>query len=270
MTGPGSGSQVQARKMARGRTAGGGENQMPKVAVRSKTAKQELPVTKKTPARRARAEATAIAARRPRDATATAKRILKSAIAEFAAHGYAGARIDAIARRADANMRMLYHYFGSKNALYVKVLEAVFDDIRLQEQRLNLQNEAPLPAMIRLFDFTYDHFASNPLFIRILTSENLLGAKHLSRSARVSALSSPLLVAMRDVLKRGEDEGAFRKDIDPLQLYVSMVAMSYFHISNAPTLSHLFSSNLSTTRWRAERRQHATDMFTAYLISEAA
>src|SRR6266540_4352767 len=146
---------------------------MPKVAARSKAAKPKLPAAKKTATRWARAESTAMGARRPRDATATAKRILKSAIAEFAAHGYAGARIDAIARRADANMRMLYHYFGSKNALYVKVLEAVFDDIRLQEQRLNLQNEAPLLAMIRLFDFTYDHFASNPLFIRILTSENL-------------------------------------------------------------------------------------------------
>ena len=160
---------------------------------------------------------------------------------------------------------MLYHYFGSKNALYVKVLEAVFDDIRLQEQRLNLQNEAPLPAMIRLFDFTYDHFASNPLFIRILTSENLLGAKHLSRSARVSALSSPLLVAMRDVLKRGEDEGAFRKDIDPLQLYVSMVAMSYFHISNVLMLSASVQFE-PVDRPLARRGGRMPDMFTDTLF----
>lgn len=282
MTTRGGASEDQMPGTAKGRRVGEGNNEMPKLAARSKAAKlkpvaatssvaksktAKSSAANKPATRRARAESPAAAPRRPRDATATAKRILKAAIAEFAAHGYAGARIDAIARRADANMRMLYHYFGSKNALYVKVLEAVFDDIRLQEQRLNLQNEAPLPAMIRLFDFTYDHFASNPLFIRILTSENLLGAKHLSRSARVSALSSPLLVAMREALKRGEQEGVFRNGIDPLQLYVSMVAMSYFHISNAPTLSHLFSSNLSTTRWRAERRQHATEMFTAYLTS---
>jgi TetR/AcrR family transcriptional regulator len=203
--------------------------------------------------------------RRPRDATATADRILQSAIAEFAENGYAGARIDAIARCADANVRMLYHYFGSKNDLYVRVLETVFDDIRLQEQRLKLKNMAPLPAMMKLFDFTYSHFAANPLFIRILTSENLQGAKHLSRSKRVSMLSSPLLTAIKDALSRGEAEGIFRRGIDPLQLYVSMVAMSYFHISNAPTLSHLFSTKLSGAHWRAQRRKHANEMMVAYL-----
>ncbi len=51
----------------------------------------------------------------------------------------------------------------------------------------------------------------------------------------------------------------------PLQLYVSMVAMSYFHISNGPTLSHLFSTNLSAGRWRNERPRHAHEMLKAYL-----
>jgi TetR/AcrR family transcriptional regulator len=73
---------------------------------------------------------------------------------------------------------------------------------------------------------------------------------------------------MKDVLHRGEAEGVFRRGIDPLQLYVSMVAMSYFHISNGPTLSHLFSTNLSAARWRNERRRHATEMLRAYLTLE--
>ena len=205
---------------------------------------------------------------RPRDATATSGRILEAAIVEFAEHGYAGARIDAIAQRASANMRMLYHYFGSKNDLYLRVLEAVFERIRLKEQKLNLKSMAPLPAMMKLFEFTYDHFASNPLFVRILINENLLGGRHLARSVRVSSLSSPLLVAMKDVLRRGELEGVFRRGIDPLQFYVSMVAMSYFHISNAPTLSHLFGTNLSAGRWRNERRRHAREMLQAYLTVE--
>lgn len=204
--------------------------------------------------------------RRPRDAAATADRILQAAIAEFADNGFNGARMDAIARRADANMRMLYHYFGSKNALYLAVLETVFGDIRTQEQRLNLNDLAPLPAMMKLFDFTFAHFAANPLFIRILASENLLGGKHLKKSKRVSILSSPLMVAMREVLARGVAEGVFRASIDPLQLYVTMVALSYFHISNAPTLSHLFSANLTSARWRAERRAHAREMVLAYLL----
>lgn len=210
-------------------------------------------------------QAEAAGTRRPRDAAATQERILEAAVEEFAEHGYNGARIDAIARRADANMRMLYHYFGSKTGLYLAVLERVFGDIRIQEQRLNLRDLAPVPAMMKLFDFTYAHFAANPLFIRLLTSENLLGARHLKRSSLVSAISSPLMDAIHDVLARGEREGVFRADVDPLQLYVTMVALSYFHISNAPTLSHLFSVNMSSARWRADRRRHASEMLLAYL-----
>ncbi|MBJ3778267.1 TetR family transcriptional regulator [Acuticoccus mangrovi] len=215
--------------------------------------------------RRIAAHAVKRPARRPRDAAATAERILQAAIEEFAAHGYVGARIDAIARRADANMRMLYHYYGSKEALYIKVLEVVFHDIRLQEAELNLKRLAPMAAMEKLFDFTYHHFSSNPLFIRILTSENLLGAEQLKKTPVVSTISSPLMQAIGEVLQRGTAEGVFREALDPLQIYVTMVALSYFHISNAPTLSHLFSADLTDPAWREARRRHASELLKAYL-----
>jgi TetR/AcrR family transcriptional regulator len=233
--------------------------------------KSDLPSKTTRPGTGARSSRSPVAAKpksRPRDAIATAERILNAAIAEFAENGYAGARIDAIARGAQVNMRMLYHYFGSKDAVYCRVLETVFNDIRLQEQRLKLSDRPPLEAVTKLFEFTYNHFAANPLFIRILAHENLLGAKYLTRSKHVSTLSSPLLVAIREALSRGEADGVFRRGIDPLQLYVSMVALSYFHISNAPTLSHLFGTSLTAAQWKAQRRKHATEMMIAFLSFE--
>ncbi len=205
---------------------------------------------------------------RPRDADATTQRILQAAIMEFAEHGLTGARVDAIARRADTNMRMLYHYFGSKVGLYTAVLETVFADIRQQEERLNLRDLQPLPAMMKLFDFTFLHFERNPAFIRILASENLLEAHYLKQSKRVAAISSPLMDAICELLARGEKSGVFRTGIDPLQIYVTMVSLSYFHISNAPTLSHLFGANLTAARWRSERRKHASKVILSYLKRE--
>ena len=205
------------------------------------------------------------APRATRSAAATAERILQAAIQEFAEHGYMGARIDAIAKRAEANIRMLYHYFGRKEDLYLQVLETVFAGIRTQEQALHLRDFEPLEAMRRLFDFTYDHFAANPLFIRILIGENLADARHLHRSKVVQSLSSPLLVAIDEVLLRGATLGVFRTGIDPLQLYVSIVALSYFHLSNGPTLSWLFDANLADPQWRAKRKEHARSMLLAYL-----
>ena len=57
------------------------------------------------------------------DSAATRRRILTAAIAEFAAHGVAGARVDRIAENAQANKRAIYLYFGDKRALFAAVLE---------------------------------------------------------------------------------------------------------------------------------------------------
>jgi len=62
------------------------------------------------------------AVRATRDPERTRGRILSAALAEFAARGFAGARVDAIARRAQGNKRMIYHYFGSKQGLFREVL----------------------------------------------------------------------------------------------------------------------------------------------------
>lgn len=204
--------------------------------------------------------------RRTRDAAGTRKKILDAAIEEFAERGLSGARIDSIAQRSGANMRMIYHYYGNKEQLYVYVLDHVYEDIRKKEAALNLGNLDPFEAMMKLFNFTYSHFASNPHVISLWTGENLQKGIYLSTSMRAPTLSSPLMDAIHETLARGAEQKVFREDIDPLQLYVSMVALSYFHLSNAYTLSSIFSTNLQTERWKSERRRHAQDMLSAYLL----
>jgi TetR/AcrR family transcriptional regulator len=203
---------------------------------------------------------------RVRDAAATRKRILDAAIDEFAERGFSGARIDSIAQRSSANMRMIYHYYGNKEELYVYVLDHVYEDIRKREASLNLANLAPFDAMMKLFDFTFSHFQANPHIIALWTGENLQKGLYLSTSPRAAKLSSPLVDAIRATLVRGEADKAFRPGIDPLQLYVSMVALSYFHLSNAYTLSAVFQTNLQSNKWRNERRRHAREMVAAYLL----
>ncbi|MBL8551277.1 MAG: TetR family transcriptional regulator [Hyphomonadaceae bacterium] len=207
--------------------------------------------------------------RRQRDAAGTKEKILRAAIAEFAERGLSGARIDSIAQRSGANMRMLYHYYGSKEDLYLFVLEHVYEDLRLKEQALKLSNLEPFEAMMKLFDFTFSHFAANPHVISLWTGENLQKGQYLSQSLRAATLTSPLLAAIDETLKRGERDKVFRSGVDPLQLYVSMVALSYFHLSNAYTLSAIFRTNLHSEKWKTERRRHAHDMVAAYLRPES-
>jgi AcrR family transcriptional regulator len=195
----------------------------------------------------------------------TREQILQAAIREFADKGLGGARVDAIAARSGANKRMLYHYFGNKADLFLAVLERIYDDIRHAETKLHLEQLAPVAAMRRLVEFSFSYFIANPHFIPLLNSENLHRARHLKRSKRIREMHSPLVEMISRMLERGQRSGEFRRDVDPVQLYVSIAALGYFYFANIHTLSTIFRRNLSEPRRIAQRRRHAADMVLGYL-----
>ena len=199
----------------------------------------------------------------------TRDRVLRAGIVEFCRHGYVGARIDQIARRAGCNMRMIYHYFGSKEKLYVAALERVFGELRLEESRLHLAHLDPVTGVLALVDFTMDHLGRHPEFIALLGNENLLRGRYLRRSHVVPRASAPLLEAIRDLLERGRATGVFDRDVDPLQFYVSILSLCYVHVSNRYTLSITFNRDITDPGWLDARRRHVQQMVLAYLCAPA-
>jgi len=202
---------------------------------------------------------------RSRDPARTRARILEAATEEFSTRGLGGARVDAIARRADANKRMLYHYFGNKEGLFLAVMEDAYAHIRTQEEALHLDDLQPVRAMRRLMRFTFRYFVGNPHFIALLNSENLHRARHIRRSPRVKAINSPLIAALGRVLRRGRAAGLFRPGVDPLQLYMSIAGVCYFYFSNIHTLSTIFDRDLMSTPALAARERHVVDVILGYL-----
>jgi len=195
----------------------------------------------------------------------TRQHILEAALGEFAAQGYGGARVDAIAEKAGANKRMLYHYFGSKDDLYLAVLERTYEHIRSHESDMDLEAMDPKEAMAELVRFTFQYFVSHPEFIRILNDENLYEAQHLKRSERITAMHSPLIEAVRSTLERGAEQGVFRNGVDPVQLYITIAGLGYFYLSNSATLGAIFNENLRTRSALAQRLEHVVDVVLGYL-----
>jgi AcrR family transcriptional regulator len=205
----------------------------------------------------------------PKAKIATRDRILLAALQEFADKGYAGGRLDTICAAAGANIRMIYHYFTDKAGLYVAVLELALGELRHEELKLDFDHMAPMEALLQVFDFTYDHFAAHPRLIALLSGENLLKAEFLKRSPRTPVISSPVLSLFQKLLTRGEADGAFRRGIDPLQLYVIIVALSYFHLSNGYTLSVIFDLDIFEKRWLAEHKRLSREMVARLVSAEA-
>ena len=193
-----------------------------------------------------------------RDPERTRARILHAATAEFARYGLGGARVDRIAQRAGANKRMLYYYFGSKEALFLAALEESYAHIRNAEQDLDLEHRDPREALKRLVEFTWRYFLEHPEFLTLLNSENLHRGRHVQRSKRVRELHSPLVETLGAILRRGEREGYFRGGVDPVQLYISIAGEGYFYLSNRYTLSRIFDRDLMAPRALAGRARHIT------------
>lgn len=188
-----------------------------------------------------------------RDPDATKLRILAAATQEFAKFGLGGARVDRIAARAKSNKRMLYHYFGNKDALFAITVENAYEQFRDKEAGLHLDSLDPVSAMQRLVEFVWDYFIVNPEFITLVNSENLHKAKHLKASKRTTDMSRKFVARMQVLLSRGEATGVFRHGLDPVQVNISIAAIAYYYLTNRFTGSIVFERDLMTKEALASR-----------------
>ncbi len=180
-----------------------------------------------------------------RDPERTRASILAAATKEFAENGIGGARVDAIAERAGTNKRMLYHYFGDKEQLYLAVLEEAYIGIRSAERSLHLSDLEPEQGVAELAMFTWKYFLDHPEFLSLLGTENLHRARWLRQSTRLKELHSNFIDKLADLLDRGKAKGLFRTDINPLNVYLTIAALGYFYLSNQHTLTTIFGRDLA-------------------------
>jgi AcrR family transcriptional regulator len=192
---------------------------------------------------------------------------LKAALAEFCEKGLDGARTANIAARAKCNIRMLYHYFGNKEGVYLAALERVYAQLRAREEELDLLHLDPETGMIALVEFTYDHMLAHQEFLKMICIENIQQGKLLHRLKSVPQDAMPLVKSIETLLRRGQKQGIFHKRADPIQLYVSILSLSYVHISNKYTLSITFGRDLTDSKWLAARRKHVRDMVLEFLMA---
>lgn len=200
-----------------------------------------------------------------RDPERTRAAILRAATAEITAKGLTGARVDAIAERAGVNKRMLYHYFGDKQGLYLAVLEHTYAAIRTAEIGLNLGELDPAAGMRKLVLFTWQYFIDHPEFLSLLVTENMNRASYLKTSKQIRTLHAPLVGMIEVLLKRGAETKAFRAGADPIELYISIAALGFFYMSNRHTLSTIFGENLSAPERLARRGEHIVEVILGYL-----
>ena len=179
-----------------------------------------------------------LAARTTRDA------ILRAATKVFARHGFAGGRIEQISTAAKSYDRMIYYYFGSKEGLFVAVIEDTYRRFNEAEQALALDIAQPLAALSDVIRFVWRYYQKNPEFIALLNTENLLRGKHVGKRPQVREHSSPVIAITERVLRSGESQGVFRAGLNARDIYLMIASMAYFYLSNRYTLSSFLGEAL--------------------------
>jgi AcrR family transcriptional regulator len=193
--------------------------------------------------------------------------ILSVARAEFAANGLSGARIDEIVAKTYTSKRMIYYYFGDKQGLYRQVLEDSYREVRAGEEALELDHLAPVDALRRLVEFTFDHHNRNPEFIRLVMIENIHNAKYLKQSPEIGALNKPAIERLERIYRRGLASGEFRDGLNPLDLHWQISAFSFFNVSNHATFTGIFGAPSGPYGRQEALRAQVVDMVLRFVVA---
>jgi AcrR family transcriptional regulator len=209
------------------------------------------------------------AGERRRDADRTRAEILAVATAEFADRGYDGARVDEIAARTRTTKRMIYYYFGGKKQLYTVVLKQAYARIRAAELQVNVDHLDPVSAIRRLAEITFDHHEANPDFIRLVSIENIHRGEHIARLPSLVDVNTPAVRRLGTLLERGQRQGIFRTDVDPVDVHMMISSYCVFRVANRHTFGAIFGRDLLDPSRREHYRTILGDMIVAHLTTTA-
>ncbi|HET9172187.1 MAG TPA: TetR/AcrR family transcriptional regulator [Actinospica sp.] len=202
-----------------------------------------------------------------RDAERTRAEILEVATHEFARNGYAGARVDEIAALMRTTKRMIYYYYGSKEALYIAALERAYEQIRAAERTVDVDHLAPVEAMRTLAELTFDHHDAHRDLINLVAIENIHRAEYIRKSELLGQLGGPVLDLIARILEAGRASGDFdpKVEADAVDVHMMISSFCFFRIANRHTFGALFGRDLTAPEHRPRHRRMVGELTVAYL-----
>jgi AcrR family transcriptional regulator len=209
------------------------------------------------------------AMRKPKAPEANRVRILAAAVAEFASRGFKGASMDDIAARTDTTRALINYYYGSKEKLYLAVLERVYAEIREAERLLDLDHLPPVEAIRRIVEFTYNYYVKHEDFVRLVVAENQARGRHMKKSAAMRALNRPIVDTLGGVIARGQADGTFHPHVDAIDVHMAIAALGMFNVTNQYTFGAIFQRAMGAKGDVSRRRRMVVDIVLSWLTNDS-
>ena len=206
---------------------------------------------------------------KPKAPEANRARIVRAAIDEFAARGFKGASMDAIAARTDTTRALINYHFGGKEKIYLAVLEHVYAEIRQAEGLLDLDHLDPASAIRRIVEFTFTYYLEHEGFVRLVVAENQARGGHFRKSKAMRSLNRPIIERLARVIARGQADGSFRAGVDPVQVHMIIAALGLFNVTNQYTFGAIFQRDMGAKGDVRQRRELVADVVLGYLTTKS-
>lgn len=202
---------------------------------------------------------------RSNDADETRSNILEVAAREFAEKGLSGARIDEIAEKTASSKRMIYYYFGGKDELYRAVLERSYGQIRAREADANFETLPADEALIAHIEHTFDYHVQHPEFVRLVMNENIHHGEHIAHIKGLKERNRSVIASLKAIIDKGVAAGMFRRDIDPVDLHMSISALCFYNVSNRYTFASNFGVDMGAAKSLKKRRSQIIEIVLAWI-----
>ena len=205
--------------------------------------------------------------RKPKAPEENRASIVAAAIDEFAARGFKGASMDAIAARTHTTRALINYYFGSKEKLYIAVLEQVYAEIREAEGALDLDHLAPVDAIRRIVEFTFDYYLAHKGSCARRGREPGEGPPSQEVESHAHAEPADHRPARARHRARARREGRFRPEVDPVEVHKAIAALGIFNVTNQYTFGSIFQRDMGAKGDVARRRDIVAEIILSDLTN---
>jgi len=189
-----------------------------------------------------------------RDPQKTKKKLLDTAERVFVKKGYTGARVDEIANEADVNKRMIYVWFGNKEALYLEVLKTAFMRLFKSSKPELAPGDDPVTNTEAMVRWYFGFLSRNPSFVRLLAWETLNDG-HRAGKVLVDLMEEGL-GPLHSIIKDGKARGLFRQDLAAHKIVTMINEMCLGYFNRLRLLEVLWDQDLNHLEKQEEMLNH--------------
>jgi TetR/AcrR family transcriptional regulator len=164
------------------------------------------------------------------------------------------------------NKQLVYHYFGSKDRLYLAVLEDAYRRFTARFTKTDIHSGTAAERLTKYVELLFDSLQIDSEFLSLVTDQNLHGGRHIKQSKTVRNILSPLISDLETIISHAREERTLKLNVEATDLYLTIAGICAFYFTNINTLSAGLGQQFDTKSAIAKRRKSIVEFILSAVL----